>query len=52
MSYETVLYEVADGVWQARGYDISNITFIAADHGWLIIDPLTTEATAATRNVS
>ncbi|MEZ5383555.1 MAG: alkyl sulfatase dimerization domain-containing protein [Microthrixaceae bacterium] len=41
------LFEVADGVWQARGYDISNITFIAADHGWLIIDPLTTEATAA-----
>ena len=41
------LFEVADGVWQARGYDISNITFMAADDGWLIIDPLTTEATAA-----
>ncbi|MFV1991303.1 MAG: MBL fold metallo-hydrolase, partial [Acidimicrobiales bacterium] len=23
------LFEVADGVWQARGYDISNITFMA-----------------------
>ena len=41
------LFEVADGVWQARGYDISNITFIEADSGWLIIDPLTTEETAA-----
>lgn len=41
------LFEVADGVWQARGYDISNITFMATDSGWLIIDPLTTEATAA-----
>ncbi|MEL6893882.1 MAG: alkyl sulfatase dimerization domain-containing protein, partial [Actinomycetota bacterium] len=40
------LFEVADGVWQARGYDISNITFIAADSGWLIIDPLTSEQTA------
>jgi len=40
------LFEVADGVWQARGYDISNITFIDGDDGWLIIDPLTTEATA------
>ena len=40
------LFEVADGVWQARGYDISNITFIAADNGWLIIDPLTSEETA------
>jgi alkyl sulfatase BDS1-like metallo-beta-lactamase superfamily hydrolase len=40
------LFEVADGVWQARGYDLSNITFIAADNGWLIIDPLTSEETA------
>ncbi len=41
------LFEVADGVWQARGYDISNITFMATDHGWLIVDPLTTASTAA-----
>jgi len=41
------LFEVADGVWQARGYDLANITFIAGDTGWLIIDPLTTEETSA-----
>ena len=41
------LFEVADGVWQVRGYDISNMTFIASDHGWLIVDVLTTAATAA-----
>ncbi|MEZ5167602.1 MAG: alkyl sulfatase dimerization domain-containing protein [Acidimicrobiales bacterium] len=41
------LFEVADGVWQARGYDISNVTFMATKRGWLVIDPLTTEATAA-----
>ena len=41
------LFEVADGVWQARGYDLSNITFIAGERGWVIIDPLTTESTAA-----
>ncbi|MFV0257826.1 MAG: alkyl/aryl-sulfatase [Acidimicrobiales bacterium] len=40
------LFKVADGIWQARGYDISNITFIAGDDGWLIIDPLTHEETA------
>jgi alkyl sulfatase BDS1-like metallo-beta-lactamase superfamily hydrolase len=40
------LFEVAPGVWQARGYDISNVTFIAGTAGWVIIDPLTTEATA------
>ena len=41
------LFEVAEGVWQARGYDISNITFLAGERGWVIIDPLTTEPTAA-----
>ena len=40
------LFEVADGVWQVRGYDISNITFIKGTEGWVVIDPLTTEATA------
>jgi alkyl sulfatase BDS1-like metallo-beta-lactamase superfamily hydrolase len=40
------LFEVAPGVWQARGYDISNITFIAGDTGWIIIDPLTVEPCA------
>ena len=40
------LFQVMEGVWQVRGYDISNITFISGDQGWLVIDPLTTEATA------
>lgn len=40
------LFEVMDGVWQVRGYDISNITFLKGDTGWLVIDPLTTEQTA------
>ena len=29
-----------------HGYDLSNITFIRGDTGWLIVDPLTTEQTA------
>ena len=40
------LYEVAPGVWQVRGYDISNITFVKGDTGWIVIDPLTSEHTA------
>ncbi|GJM39593.1 MAG: beta-lactamase-like protein [Acidimicrobiales bacterium] len=40
------LFEVTENVWQARGYDISNITFIKGDEGWVIIDPLTTSFTA------
>lgn len=42
------LFEVADGIWQVRGYDISNITFLAGDDGgWMVIDPLTNGPTAA-----
>jgi alkyl sulfatase BDS1-like metallo-beta-lactamase superfamily hydrolase len=40
------LFEVAPNVWQVRGYDISNITFIAGETGWVVIDPLTNENTA------
>jgi alkyl sulfatase BDS1-like metallo-beta-lactamase superfamily hydrolase len=40
------LFEVTDGVWQVRGYDISNITFIRGKTGWIVVDPLTVEATA------
>jgi alkyl sulfatase BDS1-like metallo-beta-lactamase superfamily hydrolase len=40
------LFEVAPGIWQARGYDISNITFIAGATGWIVIDPLTAEPCA------
>ncbi|MEM7324606.1 MAG: alkyl sulfatase dimerization domain-containing protein, partial [Actinomycetota bacterium] len=41
------LFEVAEGVWQVRGYDLANITFLAGDDGWLIIDPLTNAPAAA-----
>jgi alkyl sulfatase BDS1-like metallo-beta-lactamase superfamily hydrolase len=40
------LFEVGTGIWQARGYDISNITFIEGETGWLVIDPLTVEGCA------
>jgi len=40
------LFEVGAGVWQARGYDISNITFIEGAAGWVVIDPLTAESAA------
>ena len=41
------LFEVMDGVWQARGYDISNLTFVAGESGWILIDVLTTGPTAS-----
>ena len=41
------LFEVADGVFQVRGVDLSNVTFIAGATGWIVIDPLTASETAA-----
>lgn len=34
------LYEVTDGIYQVRGYDLSNISFIRGETGWIVIDPL------------
>ena len=36
------LFEVMDGIYQVRGYDMSNITFIKGNTGWIIYDPLMT----------
>ncbi|MBY6185280.1 MBL fold metallo-hydrolase [Marinobacter hydrocarbonoclasticus] len=42
------LYEVLpDKIYQVRGFDLANITFIKGDTGWIIIDPLTAKETAA-----
>ncbi|MBT8220993.1 MAG: MBL fold metallo-hydrolase [Bacteroidia bacterium] len=40
------LYKVADGIYQVRGFDLANITFVESDNGWIIIDVLTTAAPA------
>ncbi|MGF1858818.1 alkyl/aryl-sulfatase [Photobacterium profundum] len=40
------LFEVRDGVYQVRGYDLANITFIRSDNGWIVFDPLTIPETA------
>lgn len=34
------LFEVCDGIYQVRGYDMANATFIRTDHGWIIFDVL------------
>ncbi|UGA56177.1 MBL fold metallo-hydrolase [Vibrio sp. VB16] len=42
------LYEVLPGkIYQIRGYDLANISFIKGDTGWIIFDPLTAKETAA-----
>ncbi|MFI0353337.1 alkyl/aryl-sulfatase [Actinomadura sp. 9N407] len=42
------LYQVAVGIYQVRGFDLSNISFIEGDQGVIVIDPLlSTECAAA-----
>jgi alkyl sulfatase BDS1-like metallo-beta-lactamase superfamily hydrolase len=40
------LYEVIPGIYQVRGYDLANISFIKSKTGWIIFDPLTAKETA------
>ena len=41
------LYQVSEGIYQIRGYDLSNMTLIQGDTGWIVVDPLTSKETAA-----
>ncbi len=41
------LFQVTDGVYQVRGYDVSNITFIRSAHGWIVMDCASSRYTAA-----
>ncbi len=41
------LFKVTDGIYQVRGHDLANLTLIRGETGWIIVDPLTAEETAA-----
>jgi alkyl sulfatase BDS1-like metallo-beta-lactamase superfamily hydrolase len=36
------LYEVVPGIYQVRGFDLSDITFVRGKTGWIVFDPLVT----------
>lgn len=40
------LFKVTDGIYQVRGFDLANTTFIEGKTGWIVIDTLTTPATS------
>src|SRR5262245_31278888 len=40
------LFKVTDRIWQVRGYDLSNVTFVQGDKGWIVGDPLISAETA------
>lgn len=41
------LFEVVPGVYQVRGMDLSNVSFVEGETGVIVIDPLITTETAA-----
>lgn len=41
------LYEVVEGIYQVRGFDLSNVSFIETDSGVIVIDPLVSTEVAA-----
>ena len=41
------LFEVVEGIYQVRGLDLSNMTFVEGDTGVIVIDPLISTETAA-----
>ena len=40
------LFKVTDDIYQVRGYDISNMTFVRSEHGWIIMDCMSSSVTA------
>lgn len=34
------LFEVVDGIYQVRGYDITNLTVVEGDTGYIVFDPM------------
>ena len=41
------LFEVVDGIYQVRSFDIANMTLIRSNAGWIVIDPLTSSESSA-----
>ncbi|ULT59636.1 MBL fold metallo-hydrolase [Neobacillus drentensis] len=46
LNLHTGLYRITDNIYQIRGFDIANISFIKGRTGWIVIDCLTSKETA------
>ncbi|MFM9862921.1 MAG: alkyl/aryl-sulfatase [Micropepsaceae bacterium] len=40
------LFKVSDRIYQVRGFDVSTVSFIVTDNGYIVVDPLTTAEVA------
>ena len=46
LNMEYGLFEVVPGIYQVRGFDLANISFVRGNTGWIVIDPLTVKETS------
>lgn len=46
MNMHAGLFQVTDNIFQIRGYDLANISFVRGETGWIVIDCLTSQETA------
>jgi alkyl sulfatase BDS1-like metallo-beta-lactamase superfamily hydrolase len=52
LNMEYGLYELLpDKIYQVRGFDLANISFIKSYTGWIVFDPLTAKETAAAARI-
>lgn len=47
LNHQYGLFEVTEGIYQVRGYDMSNLTVIETDTGWIVFDTLMSEECSA-----
>lgn len=47
LNNQTGLFQVREGIWQLRGFDLSNITLIQGQTGWIVVDTGTSRETAS-----
>ncbi len=40
------LYRVSEGIYQVRGYDLANMSWIRGETGWIVVDPLSSVESA------
>jgi len=40
------LFNVTDGIYQVRGYDVTTMSLIKGDTGWIVVDPMVSVETA------
>ena len=47
------LFEVVDGIYQVRSFDLAHMTLVRGETGWIVIDPLTSaESSRAALNLA